>query len=532
MPPPSIRSSVQMNNQTIPSTHSSSQSQRPPGSSSSRPVHHSTSAPLAREGKKSDLLCRVKWNNSLPDIPFDPKFIMYPFDPDRFKKYKPTSLEKEYKNDLLTEHDLGVNIDLISPETYGIPADNNGLSPEDEKLMEEDSGVSGDGGIKQNSMINEKRSRQHNLVVPWLKKTEYISTDFNRYGASSENNETKVGYYVQKKFKEDKEKIICMDKEGQIVAINKTFEEAKKPIKQHHSKKGVFPVEICPLLPDFEYWKLPFAQVSFDAEPIATDGKATKEQDKLMCEAMIRGVMDQESGEQFVAYFLPTAETLQKRKEDAAIGIDYDPDQEYIYQQTREYTWSVKNKSTRGYDQNYFFVKRGEEFYYSELETRVKLTKRRTKTGSGQAKLIVRHRALSDQELKIATIRESALKPQIEERDDEDEDEEEKEGENRESGDEKSASKRVKEEANKSSESEGEKSPKVASKREKRKRSADSASASDDGSSSSDSGSGSGSSGSSSSSESDSGSETEKKKHKSGKSSKSTSKPVYSSDSE
>ena len=38
----------------------------------------------------------------------------------RFVEYKPTSLERSYKYDLLTEHDLGVNIDLINPDTYRI----------------------------------------------------------------------------------------------------------------------------------------------------------------------------------------------------------------------------------------------------------------------------------------------------------------------------------------------------------------------------------------------------------------------------
>ena len=37
----------------------------------------------------------------------------------------------------------------------------------------------------------------------------------------------------------------------------------------------------------------------------------------LIGQAMIRGVMD-ESGEQFVAYFLPTDETMAKRAEDAS----------------------------------------------------------------------------------------------------------------------------------------------------------------------------------------------------------------------
>lgn len=35
--------------------------------------------------------------------------------------------------------------------------------------------------------------------------------------------------------------------------------------------------------------------------------------------------MMDESGEQFVAYFLPMDETLQKRKQDSDEGVDYRP---------------------------------------------------------------------------------------------------------------------------------------------------------------------------------------------------------------
>lgn len=41
----------------------------------------------------------------------------------RFFQYKPTSLEKNYKHELLTEVDLGVNIDLIDPGTYAVSPD-------------------------------------------------------------------------------------------------------------------------------------------------------------------------------------------------------------------------------------------------------------------------------------------------------------------------------------------------------------------------------------------------------------------------
>jgi len=70
--------------------------------------------------ERSGVVCRVKYCNSLPDIPFDPKFITYPFDQNRFVQYKATSLEKQHKHDLLTEPDLGVTIDLINPDTYRI----------------------------------------------------------------------------------------------------------------------------------------------------------------------------------------------------------------------------------------------------------------------------------------------------------------------------------------------------------------------------------------------------------------------------
>lgn len=98
---------------------------------------------------RSGVVCRVKYCNSLPDIPFDPKFITYPFDQHRwsssfcshrkygeenmdeaglfcylyfcrFVQYKATSLEKQHKHDLLSEPDLGVTIDLINPDTYRI----------------------------------------------------------------------------------------------------------------------------------------------------------------------------------------------------------------------------------------------------------------------------------------------------------------------------------------------------------------------------------------------------------------------------
>lgn len=64
-----------------------------------------------------------------------------------FIQYNATSLEKNYKYELLAEHDLGITIDLINPEAY---AQQSGslLHPADEKLLEEDASAHGPVNLK------------------------------------------------------------------------------------------------------------------------------------------------------------------------------------------------------------------------------------------------------------------------------------------------------------------------------------------------------------------------------------------------
>ncbi|XP_063289284.1 RNA polymerase II-associated factor 1 homolog [Pelobates fuscus] len=347
--------------------------------------------------ERSGVVCRVKYCNTLPDIPFDPKFITYPFDQNRFVQYKATSLEKQHKHDLLTEPDLGVTIDLINPDTYRIESGGI-LDLADEKLLEEE--------IQAPS--SSKRSQQHAKVVPWMRKTEYISTEFNRYGASNEKPEVKIGVSVKQQFTEED---IYKDRDSQISAIEKTFEDSQKPISQHYSKPRVTPVEVMPVFPDFKMWINPCAQVIFDSDPAPKDSQGSAILD-MMSQAMIRGMMDEE-GNQFVAYFLPGEETMRKRKRDQEEGLDYMAEDIYDYKIAREYNWNVKNKASKGYEENYFFIFReGDGVYYNELETRVRLSKRRVKAGvqSGtNAVLVVKHRDMNEKELEAQEARRAQL---------------------------------------------------------------------------------------------------------------------------
>merc|ERR1712107_178884 len=131
----------------------------------------------------------------------------------------------------------------------------------------------------------------------------------------------------------------------------------------------------------------------------------------------IRGVMD-EAGEQFVAYFLPTEETMAKRRSDQDEGKDYTDDAEYEYKMAREYNWNVKSKASKGYEENFFFLFREDGVFYNELETRVRLSKRRLKAGQqiSNSKLVVKHRPLNKMEAKSQKYRERNLEPLQEER--------------------------------------------------------------------------------------------------------------------
>merc|ERR1719436_394988 len=218
---------------------------------------------------------------------------------------------------------------------------------------------------------------------------------------------------------------LYMDRDSQIEAIERTFSDAQRNITQHYSKPHVHPVEILPIMPDYDMWKYPCAQVIFDSDP-APAGVPPAQQNEQMGQAMIRGVMD-ESGEQFVAYFLPTDETMAKRSEDMTENVDYKEDAEYEYKMAREYNWNVKSKTSKGYEENFFFLFRGDGVYYNELEMRVRLSKRRLKAGQqiSNSKLVVRHRSLNKQEMKMQRYRERNLEPLQEEEEMSEEEEEE-----------------------------------------------------------------------------------------------------------
>ena len=63
--------------------------------------------------KTHGFVCNIRFGNDLPPVPFDPKFVKYPFPEDRFHKFQPTSLDRLQKAVLHVEKDVGVPINLF-----------------------------------------------------------------------------------------------------------------------------------------------------------------------------------------------------------------------------------------------------------------------------------------------------------------------------------------------------------------------------------------------------------------------------------
>lgn len=111
------------------------------------------------------------------------------------------------------------------------------------------------------------RNKIHQIKVPWLRRTEYIAHDSGSTYNTKQRDplEYRMGKAVVRKIKSEATKFEGLtnlsDKGARINWIEKSFDEANKPIDKHYSNPGVVPVEIVPVFPDFELWTQCFIQV-------------------------------------------------------------------------------------------------------------------------------------------------------------------------------------------------------------------------------------------------------------------------------
>ncbi|XP_043710933.1 protein PAF1 homolog [Telopea speciosissima] len=322
--------------------------------------------------KPTTFLCKLKFRNELPDPTAQPKLLSLNTNKDQYTKYAITSLEKMHKPKLFVEPDLGIPLDLLDISIYNPPSIRPPLDPEDEKLLRDDESVT---PVKQDGI--RRKERPTDKGVSWLVKTQYISplsTDAAKQSLTEkqakELRETRGSRNLLENFK---------NREKQIQAIEASF-EACKSVPVHATDKSLRPVEILPLLPDFDRYEDQFVLAAFDSDPTADSEVYNKfdrsardiYESQAIMKSFAGGGSDPSKPEKFLAYMVPSPDELSKDL--------YDESEDVRYNWVREYNWDVRGDDAD--DPTTYLVDFDEDAArYLPLPTKLVLRKRRAKEG-------------------------------------------------------------------------------------------------------------------------------------------------------
>eukprot|EP00743_Colponemidia_sp_Colp-15_P003713 GILK01004006.1.p1 GENE.GILK01004006.1~~GILK01004006.1.p1 ORF type:complete len:479 (-),score=92.08 GILK01004006.1:170-1498(-) len=315
-----------------------------------------TGSRLEHYRRTSEFVAPMKFRNVLPPIPSDPKLLTYPFDPMRFVRYQTSSLEAAWKPILLSEHDLGVHVDLIDPQTYQIPIPVPALDPEDQSLISDD--------IPLNQDKKKGRFSMSGLQHSWLRKHQLMMNDVYDHT----HKFTKLAGEEEAAPKAEDEEL---DVPKQISLIKDTFAAMQKP-PVHPSKPHLTPLSILPILPDKTLWSNMYSHILFDDTPsecvMQVNGK-TQTNPAILRYAKLEN-------DNVLSYFV-----AKKRKrgdnEETETATKSETEAQYTeYEWLRDYVYEIRVRESQD---NFFFVIGDDAVTYSELRSKVILQKHKAK---------------------------------------------------------------------------------------------------------------------------------------------------------
>jgi RNA polymerase II-associated factor 1 len=104
--------------------------------------------------RKTPFIARVSYQNTLPDLPCDPKMLIPPLDRHELSKFKLTQMELAFRPDLISGMEPG-NLPLIDAQRFCVTKATRELDPEDRAIIE--------GHKSKGATVN----------VSWLMKTRH-----------------------------------------------------------------------------------------------------------------------------------------------------------------------------------------------------------------------------------------------------------------------------------------------------------------------------------------------------------------------
>ncbi|POM78098.1 RNA polymerase II-associated factor 1 [Phytophthora palmivora] len=313
---------------------------------------HAQAKRRALLGKQSEFLANLEFRNTLPDIPFDTKFVKYPHESERLIKYKPNTLEMDYTYEIHEEPNLGLTIDLIDPAKYEAPVEPEPLEVGDEQalMMKEDH-----VGTKGRSKVRP--------TVSWLRRTEYMGNDLydsvHKFKSEAE---------IQSALREGTEnalaEVVSVTLEDRAEASFRNINDPKMLVHPHSKKKKI--TKTWDVFPDQLLSANKYAILSYDmlpSEDIKSKGITSREERALLC-----GVNKKiQAGNELIqgSILLPNGSVEEEESSDR---------EKFSY--LREYLMSVESLDSRE-SQHVVFVldPESDQFTYSDILNRIQLKK-------------------------------------------------------------------------------------------------------------------------------------------------------------
>lgn len=199
-----------------------------------------------------DFALKHKRENDLPLSLVDCKLLEFPWPKDRHYKYENNSMVLGRRS----KHYLPIQKSEISAQTLEMTL--YSLNPTQVKKVAKSKKEIDFKDLVLLTLKGSSDVQKSRPIVPWLRRTEYVSSESKQYGKAST---------MSKQKQTDRPRLEDVIEKGRL-RVEHTFNAAQKvSLSDLKHPAGLQATEILPVFPDFEFWPNVYTLASFDEDP-------------------------------------------------------------------------------------------------------------------------------------------------------------------------------------------------------------------------------------------------------------------------
>lgn len=330
-----------------------------------------------RKPVRQDYILRVRYSNTLPPPPFEPKLLKLPMSLSRFTHASYLStLVQEQPVKIELDKELGMPIDLsIIPGLFEgdesalyAPIEPVELDAKDRALLKGPS---------------DTHSGKPMGDSAFLRRTQYISSEITQTNKAKQQ-EAERAKRIKAALK------VELDPREQLAAVEKTFETANQPISElkHPAKRGLKAVQAWSVLPNFDSFEHQYVNAKFPSNPAPRTKSNTVAEDedpRLEVACMVPRIVDDTidaPDNDYISYFITDHESALslKRKNLEGEGVGHQSRYKFV----REYDAKKDDGAAE-----WAITFQGDAAHYLELGSRMNMRGRRRGTQVTQSNEVI-----------------------------------------------------------------------------------------------------------------------------------------------